>query len=169
MKHLGALHQHNGFHDKVLGGAKESLDAHPGVFDLTLKNRKGFVKVALRTGAAIVPTFGFGETDVFYQVENPHGSPLRKIQEFLQSQLKFAVPLFFGRGIFTNYGILPLRRKIMVVIGNPIDIPKTPENEITPDLVNKYHQMYLKGLTEVFNKYKNVYARDRKSSIAFTQ
>ena len=29
----------------VLGGAKESLDARPGVYDLTLKNRKGFVKV----------------------------------------------------------------------------------------------------------------------------
>ena len=34
----------------VLGGAAESLDAHPGSFKLTIKNRKGFVKIALRTG-----------------------------------------------------------------------------------------------------------------------
>lgn len=34
----------------VVGGAAESLDAHPGNFKLTLKNRKGFVKIALRNG-----------------------------------------------------------------------------------------------------------------------
>ena len=34
----------------VVGGAAESLEAHPGNFKLTLKNRKGFVKIALRNG-----------------------------------------------------------------------------------------------------------------------
>lgn len=34
----------------VIGGAAESLEAHPGNFNLTLKNRKGFVKIALRNG-----------------------------------------------------------------------------------------------------------------------
>lgn len=34
----------------VVGGAAESLDAHPGSTTLTLKDRKGFVKMALKTG-----------------------------------------------------------------------------------------------------------------------
>ena len=34
----------------VVGGAAESLEARPGNFKLTLKNRKGFVKLALRNG-----------------------------------------------------------------------------------------------------------------------
>ena len=34
----------------VVGGAAESLDAHPGFYKLTLKKRKGFVKMAIRTG-----------------------------------------------------------------------------------------------------------------------
>ena len=34
----------------VIGGAKEALDARPGVMKLTLAERKGFVKVALRHG-----------------------------------------------------------------------------------------------------------------------
>lgn len=34
----------------VVGGAAESLDAHPGSYTLTLKDRKGFAKIALRTG-----------------------------------------------------------------------------------------------------------------------
>ena len=34
----------------VIGGAAESLEARPGNFKLTLKDRKGFVKLALRSG-----------------------------------------------------------------------------------------------------------------------
>jgi len=34
----------------VVGGAAESLDARPGSYTLTLKNRKGFAKIALQTG-----------------------------------------------------------------------------------------------------------------------
>lgn len=34
----------------VVGGASEALEARPGNFKLVLKNRKGFVKMALKTG-----------------------------------------------------------------------------------------------------------------------
>ena len=34
----------------VVGGAAESLDAHPGHYILTLRNRMGFIKMALKTG-----------------------------------------------------------------------------------------------------------------------
>ncbi|CEQ38705.1 SPOSA6832_00150 [Sporobolomyces salmonicolor] len=42
----------------------ESLSAHPGTADLTLKRRKGFIKLAIRQGADLVPVFSFGENDV---------------------------------------------------------------------------------------------------------
>jgi 2-acylglycerol O-acyltransferase 2 len=34
----------------VIGGAAESLNARPGVNDLTLKKRLGFIKLAIRSG-----------------------------------------------------------------------------------------------------------------------
>lgn len=34
----------------IVGGAEEALDAVPGKMELTLKNRKGFVKLALKHG-----------------------------------------------------------------------------------------------------------------------
>ena len=34
----------------IVGGAEEALEARPGNYRLTLKNRKGFVKMAMRTG-----------------------------------------------------------------------------------------------------------------------
>jgi 2-acylglycerol O-acyltransferase 2 len=48
----------------VVGGATEALAAHPGTNDLTLKRRLGFIKVAIREGASLVPVFSFGENDV---------------------------------------------------------------------------------------------------------
>jgi 2-acylglycerol O-acyltransferase 2 len=74
----------------VVGGAAESLSAHPGTADLTLRRRLGFIKVAIQHGfvapllparsicwmgstymasplssrADLVPVFSFGENDV---------------------------------------------------------------------------------------------------------
>lgn len=48
----------------VVGGAAESLSAHPGTADLTLRRRLGFIKLAIREGADLVPVFSFGENDV---------------------------------------------------------------------------------------------------------
>ncbi len=84
----------------VIGGAKESLEAHPGLMKLYLANRKGFVKVALENGATLVPVFGFGENELFDQVANPQGSVIRNVQNQLQKRLGFAILLFHGRGIF---------------------------------------------------------------------
>ena len=50
----------------VVGGAAESLSAHPGTADLTLKRRKGFIKLAIKQGADLVPVFSFGENDVSF-------------------------------------------------------------------------------------------------------
>jgi 2-acylglycerol O-acyltransferase 2 len=106
----------------VLGGAKESLDAHPGTANLTLATRKGFVKIALETGAHLVPVFGFGENELFEQTEI---SWLRELQNKMQAKMGFAIPFFHGRGVFTyNWGILPWRRPLTVVVGAPIEVPK---------------------------------------------
>eukprot|EP00475_Leptophrys_vorax_P013656 TRINITY_DN2002_c0_g1_i1.p1 TRINITY_DN2002_c0_g1~~TRINITY_DN2002_c0_g1_i1.p1 ORF type:complete len:429 (-),score=119.01 TRINITY_DN2002_c0_g1_i1:78-1364(-) len=145
----------------VLGGAKESLDAHPGRYDLTLKDRKGFVKIALRHGAALVPVFSFGENDIWDQAANPKGSSLRKWQDNLTKKMGFALPLVRGRGIF-NYsvGLMPHRRRITSVVGRPIQLPRLQDYEITDDIINHYHQLYVDSLFEVFNFHKGKYAID---------
>ncbi|KAK6053578.1 diacylglycerol acyltransferase [Cooperia oncophora] len=52
----------------VIGGAEEALDAHPGHHILTINKRKGFIKLALETGAQLVPCYSFGENELFDQV-----------------------------------------------------------------------------------------------------
>lgn len=64
----------------VVGGAQEALDAHPGSHTLVLGHRRGFVKLAMRMGADLVPVFSFGENELYMQVKNPEGSALRRFQ-----------------------------------------------------------------------------------------
>lgn len=49
----------------IVGGAREQRLAEPNVYKFVLKNRKGFVKIALRTGASLVPAISFGENNTF--------------------------------------------------------------------------------------------------------
>lgn len=140
----------------VLGGAKESLDARPSSeYILTLKNRKGFVKIGLANGASLVPVFSFGENDLYDQVPNPRGSKLRQIQMRIQHRLGYATPFFKGRGVFQYaFGFLPNRRAIDTYVGEPIHLPKLEREKITSDIVDKYHAEYMEALKRLFDRYK---------------
>lgn len=101
----------------VVGGARESLDSSPNSLKLVLKRRKGFVKLAIRTGADLVPVLGFGENDLYEQF-NPKKHPrVHQMQLLVKRVFGFTVPLFHARGVF-NYdvGLLPYRRPLNVSI-----------------------------------------------------
>ncbi len=73
----------------------------------------------------------------------------------------FALPFIHGRGIFNyDFGLLPHRKEILTVIGDPIDVPKieSPSNED----VDKYHDLYLKGLQAIFDSNPHNHAKDAK-------
>ena len=84
----------------VVGGAAESLSARPGIADLTLKRRLGFIRLAIKHNASLVPVFSFGENDIYEQMDNDQGSTVWKVQKKMQALLGFTMPLFHARGIF---------------------------------------------------------------------
>ncbi|KAF8384207.1 hypothetical protein PRIPAC_73349 [Pristionchus pacificus] len=140
----------------VVGGAEEALDAHPGKHVLTLKARKGFIKLALETGAHLVPCFGFGENDLYLQAANEKGTFLRQFQTWFKNIAGFSPPLFHGRGIFNyNAGLLPFRHDLNTVLGAPIPVEKTLNP--TPEQINDLHSLYIKRLVELFEEHKQKY------------
>jgi 2-acylglycerol O-acyltransferase 2 len=48
----------------VIGGAEESLHARPGVLELVLKKRHGFIRIAIESGSLVVPVLSFGENGI---------------------------------------------------------------------------------------------------------
>ena len=125
----------------VIGGARESLNARPGTQRLVLAERKGFVKVALRAGASLVPVFAFGENDLFDQAAAR--GVARRVQVATQRLFGFTVPLFSGpnkgaSGGFSVPGVLPHRHAIVSVVGSPVLVP-APIPEPTQEQVDEYH------------------------------
>nr|XP_023418311.1 2-acylglycerol O-acyltransferase 1 [Cavia porcellus] len=140
----------------MLGGAKESLDTHPGNFTLFIRQRKGFVTMALTHGAYLVPVFSFGENDVYKQIQNPEGSWVRTVQNRLQKIMSIALPLFYGRGIFQGtFGLMPYRKPVHTVVGRPIPVQRTPHP--TQQQVEELHQTYMEELRKLFEEHKGKY------------
>ncbi|CCF44371.1 diacylglycerol O-acyltransferase 2B [Colletotrichum higginsianum] len=152
----------------VVGGARESLEAQPGTLRLILKGRKGFIKMALRTGADLVPVLGFGENDLYDQL-SPRTHPwVHNFQMFVLRVFKFTLPALHGRGIL-NYdvGMMPYRRPLNIVVGKPIKMTTSPTAQPSQEEIDRYHGLYVAELQTIWDTYKDQFAPERKAELQF--
>lgn len=115
----------------VVGGADEALLAYPGTNDIVLERRKGFVKLAIQTGASLVPIFTFGwfsclsllssriniflgENDIWYQLNDESAPKFRAWQKKIGRIMTFTLPIIWGQLL-----IFPRRVKLVSVGGSP--------------------------------------------------
>ncbi|KAF9692412.1 hypothetical protein EKO04_009676 [Ascochyta lentis] len=148
----------------VVGGARESLDARPGVIRLVLRRRKGFVKMAIRTGADLVPVLAFGENDIYDQVDSESHPLLHKFQMLVKKVMGFTVPIFHARGIF-NYdvGMMPYRRPINIVVGKPIRVVQ--DKHPSPEYMDDVHEQYIDELMRLWHEHKDTFAKQRTGEL----
>lgn len=148
----------------MVGGAQEALFAMPNTYKVVLKKRKGFVRIALKTGAPLVPAISFGENEILEQVTYPPlvGSFGRFLQ-MTSKRITRVIPIHFnGRGFFQyNYGFVPRRHPITTVIGAPIHAEQnqTP----TDDEVDELHALFCEQLTQLFETHKSKYVKNAEN------
>lgn len=125
----------------IPGGFEESTLTQYGKQRLYLKNRKGFIKLALKHGYNIHPVYTFGETNMMNSLSNEYlGLILNKI--------KFPGTIPYSKNI-----ILPNNKEeLLTVIGKRIIMPKI-ENPSQKDIDN-YHDIYVKNLKDLYIKNK---------------
>lgn len=148
----------------VVGGARESLDAQPHSLRLVLKRRMGFVKLAIRTGADLVPVLAFGENDLYDQVQPDAHPAIYKVQMAMKKMLGFTIPLFHARGVFNyDYGMMPYRRPLNVVVGRPIKVVQSR----SPDeaYLARLHAEYVRELERVWVEWRDVFAKGRTEEL----
>lgn len=152
----------------VIGGARESLDAQPYSMRLVLRRRKGFVKLAIRTGADLVPILAFGENDLYDQVTSNSHPSIHKFQLLVKKLLGFTIPLFHARGIF-NYdvGLMPYRRPLNIVVGRPIKVKQS--NKPTQEEMDALHAEYIKELESIWDTWKDDFAKDRQGELEINE
>ena len=124
------------------GGAMEALYAQLGRFRLYLQRRKGFCKLAMETGAALVPVVGFGENQAFCTILPPKDSWLATFQHVFTKICTFSLPLLASPW--------PQPHPIHVVVGQPL----RPQPGMT---VDEFHVAYLDALTQLYNREKAHY------------
>jgi len=123
-----------------VGGFEEATCTSYRKDRVYLKNRKGFVKMALRHGYALQPVYTFGESEAYYTFD-----------KFLHTRLwlnEFNIPgvLFFGNMFFPLWP--RTSAKLVTVFGDPIDLPKI--DEPTHDDIFHWHSVYVEGLKKLF-------------------
>eukprot|EP00197_Chlamydomonas_leiostraca_P008692 CAMPEP_0202861122 /NCGR_PEP_ID=MMETSP1391-20130828/2626_1 /ASSEMBLY_ACC=CAM_ASM_000867 /TAXON_ID=1034604 /ORGANISM="Chlamydomonas leiostraca, Strain SAG 11-49" /LENGTH=305 /DNA_ID=CAMNT_0049540451 /DNA_START=233 /DNA_END=1150 /DNA_ORIENTATION=+ len=152
----------------VPGGAAEALVAAPGTYNTLAGKRRGFVHMALETGASIVPVFAFGETDMYWTHIPARGSLLARVLRAVKGVCGFAVVLFWGVGFFHGHGIMPRAVPLTTVVGAPIKVDKwagPKEGQEYSDQVEALHKQYCTAITTLWEQYKDQYAPDRKSEL----
>ncbi|KAL8770715.1 MAG: hypothetical protein Q9209_003582 [Squamulea sp. 1 TL-2023] len=148
----------------VVGGARESLDAQPrSHLRLVLKRRKGFVKLAIRTGADLVPVLAFGENELYEQVTSDSHPLVHKFQLMVKKCMGFTIPLFHARGVF-NYdvGLMPYRKPLNVVVGHPVKVVQARKGEkVDEAYVDEIHAAYVEQLERIWEDWKDVFGVEK--------
>ena len=74
------------------GGATEALYARPGSNTLVLKKRLGFIRLAMQTGAYLVPAYSFGENNTYGQL-SPNWQVVHWMKTRFQRVFGISLPL----------------------------------------------------------------------------
>eukprot|EP00929_Paragymnodinium_shiwhaense_P000721 TRINITY_DN100954_c0_g1_i1.p1 TRINITY_DN100954_c0_g1~~TRINITY_DN100954_c0_g1_i1.p1 ORF type:complete len:447 (+),score=71.42 TRINITY_DN100954_c0_g1_i1:88-1428(+) len=153
----------------VVGGARESLETQQGGrAGLILEKRKGFVKIAIQSGASLVPVFSFGENDLYGVYSS---KKLMQFQLKMQKRMGFAVPLFFGRALTggilhrlfgLDVGLMPVRVPVHSVVGKPIHTVKTASP--TQEQIDEIHLKYMEELKKLHDDWKEDYEKMRSEA-----
>ena len=129
----------------------------PGNFkyeQIVISKRKGFVKLALQTGADIIPMYSFGANQTYYRIAGP-GSWLCK----LSTVLRVSITPWLGRW-WIPLGAIPFRYPILTVTGKVFSVPLVKHDDITDDLVEQVHADFCLAIQDLFDTYKKVYVEE---------
>lgn len=146
----------------IPGGAVEALHCKPKTMRLIIRKRKGFIRLAMETKAAVVPCIGFGENDIFDTIcvgDEQSGAKSSsdgldalnvrnlffKLQTTLYKVFSFSMPLWTH--------LIPIPHPINVVVGEPIHF----SGKTDPASVDECHARYLKALQDLYDEHKAKY------------
>ena len=142
------------------GGVAEVFLVNEDQPTILLKERLGIIKLAIRTGADIVPAYMFGNTEL-YQCWIGEGVPgLKRLLEWCSRRVVgFATVVMWGRWLLP----IPYRIPLLTVLGRPIPTNHLKCEEPTLEQMLEIQQQLEVSIAEVFNRYKHLYnLKDKK-------
>jgi hypothetical protein len=138
----------------VIDEGKSIVMIPGGVAELRLSNslsntielcgkHQGFIKMAIKNGLTLVPSFAFGETLVFDALHVPFLSYISF------KYLRMPFPYFTGLAGFWQ---IPRREKVTVVVGKPIEVER--DENPPEEKIKEIHKLFYQGMRDVFEENK---------------
>eukprot|EP00878_Enallax_costatus_P001857 GHUV01002015.1.p1 GENE.GHUV01002015.1~~GHUV01002015.1.p1 ORF type:complete len:329 (+),score=100.81 GHUV01002015.1:293-1279(+) len=133
----------------IVGGIAEMYMQHKRKERIMLRDRKGFVRIAVEEGldGGIIPVYHFGNTQVF--------------DYWPQSLSSFARKNRVGLGFLVGRWGTPVPRKVplYMVSGKPIPVPKVDktDKELFNQTVDEIHAQVVQQLQDLYDKHKASY------------
>ncbi|GKZ72797.1 diacylglycerol O-acyltransferase 2 [Aspergillus niger] len=148
-----------------IGGAREARYAKPNTMDLVLNVRRGFVRVAVQTGADLVPVMAFGENELF-DVETVDEVVKGRAWVGWVPRAWYAVTGKKVRWVGGRWGlIVPYRRPVNVVVGRVIAVREERGVEDVDDdddgYVEELHGRYVEELRRLWREWRDVFGVER--------
>jgi hypothetical protein len=143
------------------GGVAEVFETNAGDECILLKERIGLVKLAIRTGADLVPCYLFGNTKLLscWSGEGIPGG--RTVLEKISRKIGFALIIIHGR-----FGLpIPFRIPVLGVLGKPIPTFQIKCEDPTMEQILQIQGLLLAEMDEIFEKYKGLYGWEDKRLI----
>jgi 1-acyl-sn-glycerol-3-phosphate acyltransferase len=139
------------------GGVAEVFETNVDHECVLLKERVGLIKLAIRTGAEIVPCYLYGNTKLLgcWAGEGLPGKG-KYLLEQLSRKLGFALILVYGRFLLP----IPWRKPVLGVMGKPIPTHHIQCEEPTPEQIETIQTVLLEEMDALFNRYKHLYGWD---------
>lgn len=113
---------------------------------IILRRRKGFCKLALETGACLVPVYVFGANQTYHRLTG-HKSFLAHLSSKIRMSLIVWVDRF---GI--PFGVIPCKTRMVVAMGKPMEV--TQVLNPTQDQIDQLHNRYIEELRGLFDRHK---------------
>ncbi|KAJ0426686.1 hypothetical protein BJY00DRAFT_320353 [Aspergillus carlsbadensis] len=138
-----------------VGGSREYRIARPGTMGIVIKIRKGFIRLAVETGAELVPVLVFGENDLFAPIDITSFSIKGLIAWAWEKAVGHKVAFSLGRfNIFCPY-----RRPLHVVVGRPIEV-KQQRFDIDEAYLDELQGKYVDELKAIWANWRDTFEHD---------
>lgn len=135
----------------IPGGVAECMTMEKGVETLYLRKRFGFVKIAIQTGAALVPAYTFGQSRTYgYWRLGPPIVP-KFIADWIGKTFAFAPIVFWGKWCTP----IPYATPLNTIIGKPLEVVKNPDpsrEEVAAKL-----EEFIDAMRSLYERHKSAY------------
>ena len=126
------------------GGESEQLMTMQNRERVHVKDRLGFVKMAIHHGTPIVPIYIFGTSEIWHTFHWFYS-----LRKWICKKFRVALPLFTGRWMIP---LVPNPVRLTAVAGPPIEVPHLAHP--SSEEVHKWHKVYTEALVALFDRHK---------------